>query len=71
VNLTMPATENYALQAQANGGQVNLGTPPAGCTTAEASAGSKSMTCTSGGPAYTVVAGDATGNVGNVTVSYQ
>jgi hypothetical protein len=70
VNLTMPATENYALTAQANGGQVNLGTPPAGCTIAEASAGSKSMTCTTTTPLYTVVAGDAT-NVGNITVSYQ
>ena len=71
VNLTMPATENYTFQAQANGGLVNLGTPPAGCTTAETAPGAKSMTCASGGPAYTVVAGDATGNVGNVTLSYQ
>jgi len=71
VNLTMPQTENYALTAQANGGLVNLGTPPAGCTTAETSPGSKSMTCQSGGPTYAVVAGDASGNVGNITVGYR
>ncbi len=70
VNLTMPATESYALQAQAFGGTVNLGTPPATCTTAVASPGSKSMTCTSQTPLYTVVAGDAN-YVGNVTVDYR
>jgi hypothetical protein len=70
VSLTMPATESYGLQAQAFGGTVDLGTPPATCNVTVASAGSKSMGCTSATPLYTVVAGDQTGNVGNITVGY-
>ena len=72
---TFPAAATFSVQAYApNNGVVNEGTLPAGCTKEEVAAGSKTITCGTGGPNYTLTANGETDSVfanGNIYLHWQ
>jgi len=71
VNLTMPASGGYSVQAKAfGGGKVNEGSLPAGCTVNAAADNSKTVSCATG-PNYVVNAGDDSSFACDVNLAYQ
>lgn len=69
--LTLPSTGNYSVQATSpKEGTVDFGTPPAACNVAEASAASKTLTCSAGGANYVVTAGTDSLGESSVVANY-
>lgn len=71
--LTVPADEDYVVQAyvQEGGGVVNTGSVPTTCTQEAAAEGSKTVTCGTG-PLFDVVAGlDQLGDPVNIEIAYR
>ncbi|HMJ11506.1 MAG TPA: hypothetical protein VK524_08855 [Polyangiaceae bacterium] len=69
VNLTLPASSDFSVQASASG-TVNEGALPSGCQVATAAANSKTVSCATG-PNFTVFAGVESQLTHDVNLSYR
>lgn len=74
IQATFPATGNYAVQASAPKGNVDMGTAPSGCGVQEAASTAKTLTCGSGAAVYQLSTDGENGSVfteGNITLAYK
>jgi hypothetical protein len=73
ISATFPSTGDYAVQAYAPNGAVDMGSPPASCNVQEAGTGSKTLTCGGGSPIFKLQTDgeNATFQKGQITVAYK